>query len=89
MRLEKKAVDEAKLVFYQVQWRWWMVRPTEMNREQPELANNIAQPLAPLEVYHVSSAQDHDEQLHGERDAGVQVLHHASRRRRRGGTGAH
>ena len=47
-----------------------MARPTEMTREQPELANNIAQPLAPLQVYDVS-AQDHDEQVHGERDAGV------------------
>ena len=69
-----------------------MARPAKMTREQPELANNIVQPLAPLEVYHVST-QDHDrqvhgEQVHGEWDAGVQVLHHASRRRRRGGTGA-
>ena len=52
-----------------------MARPAKMTWEQPELANNIVQPLAPSEVYHVS-AQDHDdqvhgEQVHGERDAGV------------------
>ena len=52
-----------------------MARPVEITRKQPELANNIAQPLAPLQVYNVSS-QDHDEQVHGEqvhgeRDAGV------------------